>query len=303
MREAGLLSTCLLPGGLLGDDGVVYREAVVVPLSGREEELLADRRGEAPAAQVTAVLARCVRRIGPVEVTADVARRLLVADRQFLLLKLREATFGDRVAGTLACPWPHCGARMDLDFSTRDIPIRHADEVAATYDVELAEEDAPEDADGRRHRVLTFRLPNGADQEVLGPLLAEHPARALTGLFERCLLGTDAGWDDVPALVTRLSSRARLAVEQAMEERAPRLEMEMNLACPECGRASTVPFDVQDFFFGELQTGRDLLYRQVHYLAYHYHWSEHEILDMARDKRLAYIEVLADEIEALNDAR
>jgi hypothetical protein len=45
-----------------------------------------------------------------------------------------------------------------------------------------------------------------------------------------------------------------------------------------------------------------MLYRQVHYLAYHYHWSEHEILEMPRDKRLAYIEILADEIERLNNA-
>jgi hypothetical protein len=302
MREAGSLSTCLLPGGLVGDDGVVHREAEFVPLSGREEELLADRRGESPAARVTAVLARCVRRIGAVEVTPAVARRLLVADRQFLLMKLREATFGDRVAGTLSCPWPQCGARMDLDFSTRDIPVRSAEEVAATYHVELTEAEAPRDASGRRHEGLTFRLPNGEDQEVLGPLLPEHPARALTGLLERCLLGTDAGWDEVPDLVAALSPHARQAVEQAMETHAPRLDLEMDLACPECGRASTVPFDVQDFFFGELQTSRDLLYRQVHYLAYHYHWSEREILDMSRDKRLAYIEVLADEIEALNDA-
>ena len=301
MREAGLLSTCLLPGGLIGDDGGVHREAVLVPLSGREEELLADHRGEAPAARVTAVLARCVRRIGPVEVTDNVARRLFVADRQFLLLKLREVTFGDRVAGTLACPWPHCGARMDLDFSTRDIPVSESEEVAATYRVELDAADAPEGADGRRHRTLAFRLPNGADQEALGTLLADDPGGALTALFERCLVGTDIGWDDVPDLVANLSPRARRAIERAMEAHAPRVELEMDLTCPECGRASTVPFDVQDFFFGELHTSRDLLYRQVHYLAYHYHWSEREILDMPRDKRLAYIDVLADEIEALND--
>ncbi len=302
MRAAGPISTCLLPGGLVDGGGVTHREAVLIPLSGREEELLADRQGEIPAARVTAVLARCVLRIGSVEVTEAVARALLVADRQFLLMKLREATFGDRVVGTLACPWPHCGARMDLDFSTHDLPVSPC-EVAATYHVELTEEEAPEDTAGRRHRVLTFRLPNGEDQEVLGPILAEQPARALTGLLERCLLGTDAGWDDVADLAARLSPRARWTVEQAIEARAPRLGLEMNLACPECGRASTVPFDVQDFFFGELQTSRDLLYRQVHYLAYHYHWSEREILDMSRDKRLAYIEVLADEIEALNDAR
>jgi hypothetical protein len=62
-----------------------------------------------------------------------------------------------------------------------------------------------------------------------------------------------------------------------------------------------VPFDVQDFFFGELRTSRDLLYREVHYLAYHYHWGEREIMDMPRQKRRIYIDILAEEMGKLND--
>jgi hypothetical protein len=40
----------------------------------------------------------------------------------------------------------------------------------------------------------------------------------------------------------------------------------------------------------------------VHYLAYHYHWAESEIMEMTRDKRRTYIDVLAEAIGALNDA-
>jgi hypothetical protein len=49
-------------------------------------------------------------------------------------------------------------------------------------------------------------------------------------------------------------------------------------------------------------SNRDLLYREVHYLAYHYHWSEQEIMSMSQAKRRQYIAVLAEEIEKLNDA-
>ena len=59
----------------------------------------------------------------------------------------------------------------------------------------------------------------------------------------------------------------------------------MEAQCPECGHDFSVPFDPQEFFFGELRTSRDFLYREVHYLAYHYHWSEQEIMAMPRDKR------------------
>lgn len=296
-------TTYILPGGYVRDS-VLHREAELMPLSGREEELLTGMSDMPPAVLVTEVLCRCVKRIGFVcPVTSDVARRLLIADRQYLLLKLREITFGDRVEGTLACPWPDCHAKVDIDFSTRDIPVKHSEQMISTYQVDLSPEAVLENRDGEGQRTITFRLPNGEDQEVIGPELDRDPARALTRLFERCLQQTDTAEDDAVDLAERLSPRARLEIEQAMEAHAPHLELDMDLTCPECGRAFTAPFDLQDFFFGELNSSRDLLYRQVHYLAYHYHWSEQEILEMSREKRLGYIEILAEEIEALNDAR
>jgi hypothetical protein len=296
-------AVCLLPGGYLDEDGVLHREAEFVPLSGREEELLAASASAATAQLTTRILARCVRRIGAVQpVTEPIARRLLIADRQYLLLKLREATFGTRVAGTLFCPWPQCAAKVDVDFSTSDVPVKRCDTVARSYRAELSPDAAPEDEAGRRHGVIHFRLPNGEDQELLGPVLAGNPAEALTRLLERCLTGAGDGGDDPDELAAQLTPRARLELERAMGAHAPHLELEMSLTCPECGRGFTAPFDLQDFFFGELRTSRELLYRQVHYLAYHYHWSEREIMRMPREKRLAYIEVLAEEIEALNHA-
>lgn len=304
MSDALAAGACLLPGGYLDEGGTLHRDVELVPLSGREEELLAGTRSDG-AHLVTQVLCHCVVRLGSIRpMTPDVARRLLVGDRQYLLLRLREITFGDRIEGTLSCPWPDCGARVDVDFSISDIPVRHGEERAATYTVDLpAEMRAGEGGESVPvPGTVAFRLPNGEDQEALGPVLAENPARALTGLLERCLLAVDDDRADGAAMVARLSPRARHEIERAMEARAPGVELRMDLACPECGRAFTAPFDLQDFFFGELETSRDLLYRQVHYLAFHYHWSEREILDLPREKRLAYIDILADEIEALNDA-
>lgn len=303
MHGRGDRTACLLPGGYLDEAGGLHREAELAQLSGREEELLAGTHDEAGPALVTRILSRCVRRIGGIRpVSEAVARRLLIADRQYLLLKLRELSFGERVEGTLSCPWPQCGARIDLDFTIGDVPVKRCDTVAPTYRLDLPPEAEFEDAAGTRRRTLEFRLPDGADQEALAPVLARNPAEALTRLLERCVVGTSADGGDTAALVARLPSRARLEIERAMEERAPHLELQMELVCRECGRGFTAPFDLQDFFFGELRTSRDLLYRQVHYLAYHYHWSEAEIMAMPRDKRLAYIEVLAEEIEALNHA-
>ena len=64
----------------------------------------------------------------------------------------------------------------------------------------------------------------------------------------------------------------------------------------------STPVDLHRFFFGELRTDNELLYQEVHYLAYHYHWSEAEIMAMPRTKRALYLDVLSGEIERMNGA-
>ena len=296
--------TCTLPGGYLDPEGGLHRAAELVPLGGKEEELLAGR-GSGPTL-VSEVLARCVLRIGEVEpVTPRLARRLLVADRQYLLLKLRQLTFGDRVRGRASCPWPDCGEGVDVDFSLADVPVRGLEEPAAELTMRLSPEastavaESPRDARGLEVR---FRLPNGGDEERLAGLVEDNEAEALSALLERCVLALDGNSSPEADRISALSPRARAEIEAEMEARAPCLGLEMAARCPACERRFTLPFALRDFFFGELATGLDLLYREVHYLAYHYHWSEGEILEMPRDKRRAYIDVLSDEIEKLNHA-
>ncbi|MDH4185696.1 MAG: hypothetical protein OEV08_01745 [Nitrospira sp.] len=292
----------LLPGGYVDQGGEVHREFEVKSLTGREEELLAAGRQYESASLVTVVLSRCVQRIGAIRpVSETLVRNLLIADRQYLLLKLREATFGEQIRANIFCPWSECGQRVAINFAVKDIPIRESEDKGPAYTMTLSPEISG--AFGEEERQITFRLPNGEDQEIISPLITENEALALTRLFGRCIqrIGrlTNIGEETV---LTQLTPAARLEIEQHMEKVAPRVELTMDINCHECGRDFAVPFDLHRFFFGEMRTSRDLLYREVHYLAYHYHWSEREILEMTRDKRRRYIDVLADEIERLNNA-
>lgn len=45
------------------------------------------------------------------------------------------------------------------------------------------------------------------------------------------------------------------------------------------------------------------LYNEVHFLAINYHWTEKEIMEMPRIKRLRYIEILGDEMKRINEAK
>lgn len=274
-----------LPGGLLDEAGTRHRDATVRALTGREEELLA--AGAAPAAiLVSQLLARCTATVGTVPMTEEVARQLSVGDRQALLLAVRQATFGPRVAAVLTCPWRDCDRRMNIDFAIPDIPVTAADHWPASHRLSLTD---PSGA----HTDVEFRLPTGADQEAIGDLVRADPLAALEALLARCVTGVAP---------ETLSPHDRADIEQAMRAAACGPLLSLDATCPECGRGFTVPFDIQDFFFGEVAGTPDLLLREVHYLALHYHWTEGEILDLPRDRRQRYLLMLAEEIDRRNDA-
>ena len=77
---------------------------------------------------------------------------------------------------------------------------------------------------------------------------------------------------------------------------APELELELDLNCPECAHAFVQPFDATSFFFDEMRINANQLLREVHALAFYYHWSEAEILSLGRDRRRAYLGLLSDAI-------
>ena len=136
MRMDG--ADAILPGGFWDADGRLHREAWLRPLTGREEELLAGAGAGSTAVAVTELLGRCLSRLGGLEpVPVDVVRGLLVADREVLLLRLRQLTFGDQVSGDLICPWPECGEQVTLSFRLSELPVQEPALRAPTYTVRL----------------------------------------------------------------------------------------------------------------------------------------------------------------------
>lgn len=295
--------TVFLPGGYVDEHGITHREVELIPLTGREEEWLAGDQRLELAPRITALLSQCIRRIGSINrVSEDITRKLLVADRQYLVLKMRELTLGSYVHAHLHCPWPDCGKKVMIDFSVNDIPVTDSMEQGLLHTMELSDEALFLTEQGDTFREITFRLPNGSDQEIIAPITADNEAQASTLLLQRCIesIGPFQHPDD--DMMTRLSPLARMEIERRMEAIAPKVELSMESECPECGREYALPFDPAQFFLTELRLSRGRLHREVHYLAYHYHWSEQEIMSMPRPRRHTYIEVLSQEIERLNHA-
>lgn len=266
-----------LPGGWLDAAGVCRRDAVIRPLRGSDEEWLHGLPAGTPLAGVVAeLLLRCVGRLGASPPTPEVVRLLPVGDRDYLVLRLHQLSFGDRMEMTLTCPRPGCRADMDVDFQLGAIPVREAPQRPG-YRLEH---------DGHQ---VGFRLPRTGDLEALDDAGGDPGA----ALLARCLLG---GPEEAAALGR--SPALRAAVEAELERRSPGVERELEAVCPECRQPVTADFDPVGRFFAEVARRRPEFDRDVHLLSYHYHWPLSEILAMARPRRQAYVALLLGQLES-----
>ncbi|MBG0856531.1 hypothetical protein I2W78_32910 [Streptomyces spinoverrucosus] len=198
---------------------------------------------------------------------------LPVGEREADLFALRRALFGERMQVRLDCAG--CGADMEFDLDAgefaRSVGVRGQSVVRVAHDGWEVE----------------FRLPGVADLTA-----AAHTEDPRGALLARCLVsaahdGTSVGADALPGPVQR---RIAAAVEAA----DPGADVTLNVACPECARATRAELDIASYLWTELDSwARDLLL-DVHLLATAYGWSEPEILALSPLRRRYYLEMCAD---------
>ena len=278
--------TVILPGGFWSASGLREQRAHLRPLTGADEEFLCGAgRALSPARRTTALLARCVNRLGPDSSSPEAIRALTAGDREALLLHLRRLTFGNRMLSVLTCP--ACGERMDLELAVDDLLLPPYPEARACYERAV-------EACGAAYTVR-FHLPTGADQETAADLVKGDPGAAVEMLLHRSV---ERVVDGNGAVLPKEEWPPALGRElpDLLAELDPQAELVLNLSCPSCGRAFSSLFDTAAFFFQELDSGLDRLYREVHVIAWHYHWSEAEIMGMTPRKRRRYLEFISGEL-------
>jgi hypothetical protein len=275
MTTTGATTAVTLPIGLWRD-GERIKEAFLRPMTGADQEFLLEVGATmAPAIRTSELLARCVQRIGREEpVTPTLAAELVSGDREALLLHLRRITFGDRMDLVVRCP--ACAKNMDA-------PVRVSDLLVAP------ESDAPQyfERDLLHCGTLRFRMPCGADQEAIAELARHDTAEAARVLLRRCMEKT----------IGEMPEGALPIISGWMAELDPQAEIRLSLSCPECGCVFDSLLDAGSYLYDESIMRSRELYREIHLLAFHYHWSEAEILGMSPPKRRRYLELLLEALE------
>ncbi len=277
-----------IPHGLTVGNGEWFRTAQLRPMCGLDESFLLEQtRSSSPAARTTDLLTRCLIQLGPLRpVTPKLVRSLPVGDREALLLHLRRLTVGDRLDCILNCPKAGCGEKMELTLKVSELLQPPYTDVREEYETTIK--------DGDRAYRIRFRLPTGEDQETAAVLASESLEEAVNTLLKGCIDQIEIA-DGPPERSPQALPQAVLkGLPQVMSELDPQAELRLNLTCPACHTPFSVLFDAADYLFRELAGQGLSLYREVHTLALHYHWSEAEILRLARSKRRLYLNLLAE---------
>lgn len=233
-------NVALLPGGLVVENDV-YRKVTVRELNGEDEEFLARALAANDFNRYQQVLLeRGVEKIGPIDATSELLDRLLIGDRDTLILRIRIATYGPTLDLDVTCM--HCGldSKIRIDFE-EEIPIKPLGfEVEQPYQmVEL------------RNSIAMVRLATGADARYIAGLENKTTAEVNTEIMMRCVESIDG----VPVsnkrdvLTLGMADRQKIINWMGDEQPGPEYGKVVH-TCITCGKETPLGLTTGDMFRG-----------------------------------------------------
>lgn len=241
-----------LPIGYEDSDGRMHRTAVLRKMTGREEALIADKNNRANGARlITELLGSCLLRIGSVDRPGkQVVQSLYSADRHFLLVKLREITFGAEIQTSYSCPT--CKEATTSVENLSELEVICLQEGETPHDIVVQLEDGYFDRDGQLYTSMVFRYPTGGDEEKVATAIRENAAAGKNALLSRCLKSVG----DMPdrrrealgtALFSDLTLGDRARIDKTLNNGGPGINMRREINCDGCGRKYTATLDMSNF--------------------------------------------------------
>jgi hypothetical protein len=148
---------------------------------------------------------------------------------------------------------PACGERLEFEFSSEALLADGAAELPPAR----------------------YHLPDSFDLAAVASASSVEEGRAM--LLERCGIA-EAEVDAALAEIATIEAASVASVD---------------LTCPACSHASTLPLDIAAFFWEELNVYARRRLREVDALARAYGWTEHEILSLSPVRRSHYLEMVS----------
>lgn len=194
---------------------------------------------------------------------------LPIAERNLLLLRLHELSFGSLLSAFAVCPT--CGAQLEFAVPVAAMTSRLQSQVPGAMIAWTA--------DGRQYQLRAVTT-----DDLLASLDVPDMSAAQECILSRCLQVS-------PAPDGQRSSAAPEVV-QKFEHLHIAAELSCAIDCPGCSSHEILDLDIARFLWTEVRRAARELLGEIHQLACAYGWSERAIAQMAPNRRAAYLEIL-----------
>jgi hypothetical protein len=297
MEQKMMVMTFAVPRGVpgtrggRGGKGKWIRKVTIRRFTGRDEQLLSELPAGMPLhSKVVMLLERITTFDDSIHFQhGALIKKLSLGDRTFILLSARKLMIGggsrsgsngddgDTLWCTTKCP--SCSSTMSLNLSVSSLQERQQQAAARlkpSRDYAVA-------ACGFKMRVRPL---TAEDQDMIVRRRASTRDAVVQGMARASIVHAK------PLLPEKLPESLLEAIGRWIEEADPLSDIVLSLSCPECSYTFSASFPVEEFVLRELGIDGQQLEREVHWLAFHYHWSENEILSLSTAKRKRYVELV-----------
>ncbi len=225
----------ILPGGYATPTGEIIKEVEVRELTGKDEEAIARSTNVGKALLI--ILSRGVVRIGEEKATEAMLDSLLAGDRDFLMLAIFKATFGNTVVVQGICPDDNTFKEVEINIDS-DIMVKQMVDV---YDRKFTVD--------CKVGPVEISLPTGHTQKDLVNNADKTVAELTTILLENCVDSINGspvlGKNQVQNL--GVNDRKKIAAEINSRNFGPLFE-EIKVDCTDCDSEVIVPLNLGTLF-------------------------------------------------------
>jgi hypothetical protein len=223
-----------LPGGTI-IDGEVVKTAVVRELNGRDEEAII--RADSSARMFSIVVNRATVSLGETKATDELLDRLLVGDRDALLLGIYRATFGDTAELSGYCEG--CS-----EYKTVEVNV--VEDIKHKILPDARETDFFVQGKNKEFRVS---LPTGLVQKKILANPEATMAETLTTLLEQTVTQIDGKPVFSKSQIQALGLVDRRAIADEIADRNPGPQFDpIKVTCPDCESEVQVPISLGSLF-------------------------------------------------------
>jgi hypothetical protein len=225
-----------LPGGYITPDGEVYRTAELRELTGKDEEVIIKSTNFAKS--LSTMVSRGTVKIGNLDATEDVLDRILMADRDALLVGIYRATFGDTM---------EVNANCSTCSEAKTVEINLVEDIKTKF-LEDPIEDRRFTIQGRKSEYSVI-LPENKIQKELISNSNINISELDTLLLEYCVVAIDGRATLGRSQIQSIGLADRKTILKAIIEKSPGPKFdEVKVTCPDCGGEVVVPISVGSLF-------------------------------------------------------